>query len=1122
MILKVKDIEEHISLRDEITAKKFGIIDRLNKLDSELKLVKGIVETGYDLDSYNSDIPYLIFIPKYDIDVKSDTYFDDRRNQLKEIIRILNKYGFQRTEDRIEDYGEHWYIVTEDTLYNKINEESTIKEAFAFNNDDIKHIVDELEKSPCVSKVHENDGVITIQGAWRSTPRKAHKDYVDIKILLNKLDVSTDWGALVFEEMSTRDDNSEFSCKLRIDMIDAKRISREKPQIKESHSLKEEKGPFFGEWYLAEIGNELEKGNEFGDVDGVNWEVTINGLTSEDFQSDSLYEYLLEEISHPVRDGHLGYNGLDVILYKEGLLASNDEKTLYEVGEDLRILFDIDKEEIDAWVNSTDDDAYIEFWIDYDVDVDTDSLENLNDTDLDESKEFPTDEEVEEESKTELNRGSAKEMSNVIYDTLFGNTQYPQFDFEKSENHEVDANKKHIIFDYMGHTYKLSIEEIFNYFENLHLDDSGESLYSVSFKKDGVYQANLIHANDEKDAEQRFKVKKPDAEFIGVSKATKSDIDKGKPVVESATTGDIKEKEEHHFYTITVFETATKPGHTLNTEFDLVADALQCADDKYMGAETIVVRENHRGIGGESSGPVYIRGKNFEWRVAETVNEPFKSELQKDLKKYSKTSECLEESGSVKVIGVVYEDKNGEQKEDLFPLDRRYGEISLGNKMLITAIKSYFSDAENIIDLQENLIKCENLTLADKETFIKHANDFIDKFLTTDDLDGLAKEVITVKIGNRSIDLPLDADSYNQIMLSIDEIDKVNKGEMSQTTGNTRVQLEDILSQTDNLSESDERSLKTAIKTLERLDLKENLKDVCIKKFIDCCEGTEIESIQDLIDVCDTPECVVGYYYKNFDRDAFDTFKYDLNVSEFSTVDTDDVLDIFSKIEFLHEQLREESKEELIDDIELKMFRTPSEFCVELDAEAKYKGHEIKINLTDCVDDDKFEMLAIVDKEVPYIKGYEENVRKMSMEDLKSHIIGLVKEAVEFVETKNVELDVGDLLKRENELEDREKVKISTTKYGDSFEFEDKDEEIMKEEKVVYSNKEPWTAISIGEEITYHVKPFTHDENLVTLEHEFGDEIRILKGDLYDNYYLYDIDGKLIHEPNILNPDYED
>ena len=76
-------------------------------------------------------------------------------------------------------------------------------------------------------------------------------------------------------------------------------------------------------------------------------------------------------------------------------------------------------------------------------------------------------EQIAKESKEKLKKGNRKEMTDVIYDTLVGNTQFPQFDYAKTtpisdrcyETHsEVDGMIGMIRFGYMGHEYKLTCE----------------------------------------------------------------------------------------------------------------------------------------------------------------------------------------------------------------------------------------------------------------------------------------------------------------------------------------------------------------------------------------------------------------------------------------------------------------------------------------------------------------------------------------------------------------------------------------------------------------------------------------------------------------------------------------
>ena len=62
---------------------------------------------------------------------------------------------------------------------------------------------------------------------------------------------------------------------------------------------------------------------------------------------------------------------------------------------------------------------------------------------------------IKRESEEKLNKGSAEEMSDMIFDTLFQNTHFPQLDMEKlteindmGDCQEVNRNKKEITFGY--------------------------------------------------------------------------------------------------------------------------------------------------------------------------------------------------------------------------------------------------------------------------------------------------------------------------------------------------------------------------------------------------------------------------------------------------------------------------------------------------------------------------------------------------------------------------------------------------------------------------------------------------------------------------------------------------
>lgn len=73
-------------------------------------------------------------------------------------------------------------------------------------------------------------------------------------------------------------------------------------------------------------------------------------------------------------------------------------------------------------------------------------------------------EEIAKLSFKQLEKGSAEEMSDLIFDTLFGNTNFPQFDLNylsdiyEEVQHEVNRKEKTIEFGYLGHHYRINIE----------------------------------------------------------------------------------------------------------------------------------------------------------------------------------------------------------------------------------------------------------------------------------------------------------------------------------------------------------------------------------------------------------------------------------------------------------------------------------------------------------------------------------------------------------------------------------------------------------------------------------------------------------------------------------------
>ncbi len=92
----------------------YGIDDNIDCLKEALLGIKGVKEVNFDLNGYLDDIYQVIIIVKYGIepvDWTSDLYYKERKKMLNKILRFARIAGLKRTEDSIEDMGEHYYLV---------------------------------------------------------------------------------------------------------------------------------------------------------------------------------------------------------------------------------------------------------------------------------------------------------------------------------------------------------------------------------------------------------------------------------------------------------------------------------------------------------------------------------------------------------------------------------------------------------------------------------------------------------------------------------------------------------------------------------------------------------------------------------------------------------------------------------------------------------------------------------------------------------------------------------------------------------------------------------------------------------------------------------------------------
>ena len=103
--------------RDIETAERFGILERCRAFEKDLLGIEDIVpdksDDGipFDLDGFYDDIFYVIIVPRYEIRADRDDYWEARARLKERVTALAEKYDLHRTEDVIEDQGEHFYFV---------------------------------------------------------------------------------------------------------------------------------------------------------------------------------------------------------------------------------------------------------------------------------------------------------------------------------------------------------------------------------------------------------------------------------------------------------------------------------------------------------------------------------------------------------------------------------------------------------------------------------------------------------------------------------------------------------------------------------------------------------------------------------------------------------------------------------------------------------------------------------------------------------------------------------------------------------------------------------------------------------------------------------------------------
>ena len=165
-----------------------------------------------------------------------------------------------------------------------------------------------------------------------------------------------------------------------------------------NETLKEELGAYHNEPFCEEIAAQLENGLWSGETEnGTPWELDINGLSSSEF-SPSFANYIAEEVAYPVRDGHLSYLDIEMVLYKSQAESYFGYDSVERFIPDL-IKLGVDREDIDAWLKDSNPDAMLDIYYDYNT--------NFNEYDWEEN-----------ENKNEFLYYTDEELAEYIHDNF--------------------------------------------------------------------------------------------------------------------------------------------------------------------------------------------------------------------------------------------------------------------------------------------------------------------------------------------------------------------------------------------------------------------------------------------------------------------------------------------------------------------------------------------------------------------------------------------------------------------------------------------------------------------------------------------------------------------------------
>jgi hypothetical protein len=96
--------------RERKTAERFGVLEKVEKLEKELLAIAGVAEVDFDLDGFYDNMNRVTVLTKYDIPVGSLTYFAQRKALLDNVARVAKENELFSSGDSIEEHGEWFYF----------------------------------------------------------------------------------------------------------------------------------------------------------------------------------------------------------------------------------------------------------------------------------------------------------------------------------------------------------------------------------------------------------------------------------------------------------------------------------------------------------------------------------------------------------------------------------------------------------------------------------------------------------------------------------------------------------------------------------------------------------------------------------------------------------------------------------------------------------------------------------------------------------------------------------------------------------------------------------------------------------------------------------------------------